>query len=237
MLMTMSGANNAAVRKPQHPPKMFSLGENSRVLGAGHLVLNALRALTMITLLVVMTASWAMVVLSILKRNFDLFDTFSHFFLFGIAIVLFLSELNLKFFRGWYARNWPVLTPEHSLAWLGLAMIIIGCQVLGDLVKPAYDPDTIGYAFWRCIVAAGILSLTFGVFNIVASIVFRVPERHITARRIRSHGSLAPHNASSSGKSIDDGFSQDFGPAASSTHRDNFSARSYFKEVEVDGRE
>lgn len=204
---------------------MFSLGENSRVLGAGHLVLNALRALTLIGLGVVMTAHWAMIILSIMKGHFDFFDFITHFFVFLIAILLFISELNLRFFASWYERNWPVLSPEHSLAWLGGALVVIGCQIMGDLVKPAYNIDTIGLAFWRVIVAAGILSLTFGFFNIIASIVFRVPERQITARGIRSQGSLAPQSISS--KSIDDGFSQDY----SSAHRDNFSARGYFKEM------
>ncbi|KAL2264136.1 hypothetical protein VTK26DRAFT_1657 [Humicola hyalothermophila] len=222
---------------------MFGLGENSRFLGIGHMALNFMRALTMITLAVVMTACWAMIVLSIIENNFDFFDTATHFFVFCITVVLFLSELNLKFFRNWFARNWPVLGPDHSLAWLGLAMIIIGCQMLGDLVKPAYESDTIGLAFWRCIVAAGILSLTFGVFNIILSIFFRIPERQITVRGIRSYGSLAAthgHHPGSSGvaKSIDDAFSQDFGVGGShrtaSTHRDNFSARSYFKDVDAD---
>lgn len=202
---------------------MFSLGENSKVLGAGHLILNALRALTMIGLTAVMTASWAMIVLSIIKGHFDFFDTISHFFVFLISAFLFVSELSLKYFRGWYARNWPVLSPEHSLAWLGVAQIVIGCQVLGDLVKPAYTIGTIGLAFWRVIVAAGILALTFGFFNIIASVIFRVPEQRITARQIRSHGSLAPQ---ASAKGIDDVFSRDF-----PSHRDKFSGPGYFKEA------
>ncbi|KAK4135572.1 hypothetical protein BT67DRAFT_433056 [Trichocladium antarcticum] len=209
---------------------MFSLGENSRVLGAGHLILNVLRALTLVGLAIVMTAHWAMIILSIMKGHFDFFDFITHFFVFLIAILLFVSELNLRWFASWYERNWPVLCPGHSFAWLGVALVIIGCQILGDLVKPAYSTETIGLAFWRVIVAAGILSLTFGFFNIIASIVFRVPERDITARQIRSQGSLASQSASGS-KSIDDSFSQDY----SSAHRDNFSARGYFKEMDAEG--
>ncbi|EGS23180.1 uncharacterized protein CTHT_0008430 [Thermochaetoides thermophila DSM 1495] len=207
---------------------MFSIGQNSKVLGAGHLVLNILRALTMIGLLIVMAAVWAMIVLSILKGHFDFFDTISHVFIFFTSIFLFVSELNLRIFRGWFERNWPVLSQYHSLAWLGIAQIVIGCAVLGDLVKPGYSQETIGLAFWRAIVAAGILSLTFGWFNIFASIIFRIPESNITARMIRSEGSLAPQRAAN--KTIEDVLPHEYPPSLS--HRDHFfpPPPTYFKQ-------
>ncbi|KAL2019455.1 hypothetical protein VTK56DRAFT_9660 [Thermocarpiscus australiensis] len=210
---------------------MFNAAKSSKVLGAGHLILNALRALTLIGLAVVMTASWAMIALSGINHRFDFFDSITHFFVFTIAIFLFLSEINLKFFRGWYMKNWPVLGPEHSLAWLGMALVIMGCDIMADLVKPAYSIDTIGLAWWRVILAAGILSLTFGFFNILASIIFRDPERRITARRIRSDGSLA---AQTDSKSFHDGYLSDY---SSSHHRDNYSQRSFSKEAAAEEEE
>ncbi|KAK3321044.1 hypothetical protein B0T19DRAFT_256601 [Cercophora scortea] len=191
---------------------MFNLGENSKVRGSGHLILNALRAFTIIGLVVVMAASWAMIILSGLTGNFSFFDTASHFFVFGIAVFLVISELGLL--KKYYEKNWPVLSQSHSLAWLGFALVIMGCQVMGDLIKPAYTIDNLGLAMWRLVMAAGILSITHGVFNLVASVIFRDGTNGITARHIRADGNLAaPVNKGS--------FYDDYPQAYS--HRDNYS--------------
>lgn len=168
---------------------MFNLGANSKVRGSGHLVLNGLRALTLIGLGTVMVACWAMIVMSGITRHFDFFDTISHFFIFGISVFLIISEVN--FFKAYFENNWPVLSPTHSLAWLGLALVIIGCSIMGDLVKPAYSQENLGLPIWRLVIASAILSIAFGVFNLVASVIFRDGKNRITARMIRSDGNLA----------------------------------------------
>ena len=210
----------ATNRNPSTPIchlEMFNLGANSKVRGSGHLVLNALRALTIIGLGTVMVACWAMIVLSGITRRFDFFDTISHFFVFGISVFLVISEVNL--FKNYFESNWPVLSPSHSLAWLGLALVIIGCQIMGDLVKPAYSQENLGLPVWRLIISSAILSITFGVFNMAASVIFRDGKQGITARRIRSDGNLAtpvykdtPYDVSSY--------------ASYPTHRDDYSQRS-----------
>jgi len=168
---------------------MFDLGANSKVRGSGHLVLNALRALTIIGLGTVMVACWAMIVMSGITRHFDFFDTISHFFVFGIAIFLTISEVNL--FTAYFVNNWPVLSPTHSLAWLGLALVIIGCSIMGDLVKPAYSQENLGLPIWRLVIASAILSITFGISNMLLSVIFRDGKNRITARQIRTDGNLA----------------------------------------------
>ncbi|KXX75995.1 hypothetical protein MMYC01_206923 [Madurella mycetomatis] len=204
---------------------MFNFATNPKVMGSGHLALNALRVLTLITLGVMMASSWIMIAFSGINHHFQFFDAATHFFVFAICVVLVLSELNLKFTRNWFEINWPGLSPGHSLVWLGAVLIVIGCQIMGDLVKPAYTIETIGLTFWRVILAAGILSITFGFFNIIASIIYRDSSRGIYARGIRSDGSLAQPTLNS--KNFYDGY-----PATdySSSHRDNFSQRSYSKE-------
>jgi len=168
---------------------MFNLGANSKVRGSGHLVLNGLRALTLIGLGTVMVACWAMIVMSGITRQFNFFDTISHFFVFGIAVFLSITEVNL--FKAYFENNWPVLSPSHSLAWLGLALVIIGCSIMGDLVKPAYSQENLGLPMWRLVLASGILSIAFGVFNMLVSVIFRDGKNRITARMIRSDGNLA----------------------------------------------
>ncbi|TDZ65965.1 hypothetical protein CTRI78_v003333 [Colletotrichum trifolii] len=167
---------------------MFNLSENSRLRGSGHMLLNVLRSFNVIGLLAVCASTWVMIVMSILKHHFAFFDSASHFFTFCIAIFLMFSELNL--FRGYFERNWPVLSCEHGLSWLGISMVVMGCQVLGNITEDTYSQETIGLPLWRLILASGILVITFGFFNIICSIVFR-DGSGINARNIRSDGTLA----------------------------------------------
>ncbi|KAJ9165197.1 hypothetical protein NKR19_g566 [Coniochaeta hoffmannii] len=168
---------------------MFNLGRNSKVRGSGHLILNVLRALTIIGLVAIMGSSWAMIVLSGLTGKFFFFDTISHFFVFLFAVFLTITEVNL--FQRYFSDNWPVFSVSHSLAWLGVLMIVLGCQVLGNLDKDKYSRENLTLPIWRLVLASGILAITFGFINIVASIIFRDGNQGITARHIRKDGSLA----------------------------------------------
>ncbi|KAB5582686.1 hypothetical protein GE09DRAFT_278277 [Coniochaeta sp. 2T2.1] len=168
---------------------MFNLGQNPKVRGSGHLILNALRAFNIIALAAMMVSSWAMIVISGMTGHFSFFDTASHFFVFLFAVFLTITELNL--FKGYFNNNWPVFTIEHSLAWLGVFMIMLGCQVLGNLDKDKYSQENLSLAIWRLVLASGILAIAFGFFNIIASIIFRDGSQGITARHIRKDGSLA----------------------------------------------
>lgn len=168
---------------------MFNLGQNSKVRGSGHLILNALRALTIIGLVALMVSSWAMIVLSGLTGQFYFFDTIAHFFVFLFAVFLTITELNL--FQRYFRDNWPVFSVSHSLAWLGVFMVMLGCQVLGKLDKDKYSQKNLTLPIWRLVLASGILAIAFGFFNLIASIIFRDGSQGITARHIRKDGSLA----------------------------------------------
>ncbi|KAK4175428.1 hypothetical protein QBC36DRAFT_189935 [Triangularia setosa] len=168
---------------------MLNLATSPKLRGSGHLILHALRACTLVALVVVMVSCWAMIVLSGITGHFQFFDVISHFFVFAISVVLLISEVGL--FKPWFRNNFPILGPDHSLGWLGLALLVTGCSIMADLVKPAYSIDNLGLAIWRLVLSSGILAITFGVFNMVASVVFRDGENGITARNIRSNGSLA----------------------------------------------
>jgi hypothetical protein len=195
---------------------MFNLGANPKVRGAGHILLQTLRPFTIIGLLSLMTSSWVMIVLSGLTGHFSFFDTMTHIFVSAIAACLVVSEVADMFsgLQRYFERNWPVLSPSHSLAWLGMAMVMLGCQVLGCLDKDAFSQNNLGMPLWRFVLASGILALTFGAANIVASIVFRDGNNGITARQIRTDGNLATPPASKA--DYFDSYSQ----------RDNFSQHS-----------
>ncbi|CAI4217285.1 unnamed protein product [Parascedosporium putredinis] len=176
------------------PSKMFNA---SAIRGLGHLILNIIRACNIITLLSVAVVAWIMIVMTGIRDQFFFFDAASHFFTSCIAIVLIISEVNL--FRPYFARHWPVLSDLHGFTWLGMAMIVMGCHVLGNLNKSATSPENVGAPIHRLILATGILALTFGVANIAASFLFSDRKNNINARMIRNDGNLAA-STSSNGK-------------------------------------
>ncbi|KAK4121796.1 hypothetical protein N657DRAFT_647287 [Parathielavia appendiculata] len=234
-------ANKKAVKKTKQvrkPPSMFILGQNSKLLGVGHVLLNVIRALNLIGLAAVMMASMVMPILSGRTNHFYFFDMATHIFVFLFATILFVSELPLprRWLMRWFEGTWPVLGPNHSLAWLGVGMIFIGFQILGDLWKPAYVVETIGLEWWRAIVAASILSVTFGFFNIIASIIFRTETETgmvVTVRQIRHYGSLAVSKATK--KSMDMEQERSLKSDYSPEHRDNWPAHTWSKVEEAVG--
>lgn len=81
-------------------------------------------------------------------------------------VFLVVSECSL--FRGYFARNWPLLSPSHGFVTLGVAMIVLGLNMLGNMNKEATSKESLGLPFWRLLVASGILALIIGTFNIIA---------------------------------------------------------------------
>lgn len=171
--------------------KMFNLGAKAGVRGFGHIFLQILRILTIVALLAIMASNWAMIIMSGLINRFAFFDTVSHIFASAISAALIISELDMvRMVRRYFEKNWAVFSPSHSLAWLGLAMVMLGCQVISDQGKDAYSAENLGLPLWRLVLASGILAVTFGFANMLSSVIFRDGKHGITARQIRSDGNL-----------------------------------------------
>lgn len=168
---------------------MFDFAQNTALAGSGHIFLNVLRAFTIISLVCISISFWTMVVMTGINHSFFFFDAMSHIFASSIAIFLIISEVGL--FRDFFERNWPVFSTRRGLTWLGCALTVLACHVLGELNRPQLSQVAIGMDLWRMLVASGILGLIFGVINIIASLVFRDSDHNINARNIRSDGSLA----------------------------------------------
>jgi glucan phosphoethanolaminetransferase (alkaline phosphatase superfamily) len=83
-----------------------------------------------------------------------------------MGIFLIVSEVNL--FRSYFARHWPMLSVESGFVFLGLTMIVLGFNILGNLNKNATSQESLGLPMWRIVIASGILSSLMGFFNIVA---------------------------------------------------------------------
>ncbi|KAK7416377.1 hypothetical protein QQZ08_012034 [Neonectria magnoliae] len=159
------------------------------IRGPGMIILQVLRAITLITLVTASVACWTLIIKIDTSNGFFFFDAASLFFTSTISVLLAVSELPIA--KSYFRRTWPVLSDESGLTWLGFAMTLIGCNILGKLNQPANASDEIGLPFWRLVLAAGVLAITFGIFNIVCSFVFSDSANGISARIVRSEGSLA----------------------------------------------
>jgi hypothetical protein len=109
--------------------------------------------------------------------------------------IVFLLASEFSLFRGFYARNWPLLSPAHGFVTLALAMVVLGINMLGNLNKEALSQESLGLAFWRVVISAGIIIFIMGWINLVASYVFRDRSQGVTARQVRAHGAVAVHKS------------------------------------------
>jgi len=107
----------------------------------------------------------------------------------SISIFLIVSELNI--FSGYFKRNWPLVGPDAGFVTLGVTMIILGVSILGNLNKEATSQESLGLAFWRIVIASGVIVIVVGAANIVLSYVFREKRSGVTARHVRAHGAVA----------------------------------------------
>ncbi|GAB7355037.1 hypothetical protein MBLNU459_g5637t1 [Dothideomycetes sp. NU459] len=164
--------------------------------GPGYIILNAIRVMNIIGFLAVVAASVVMLVKTSTASKFFFFDAVSHAITAITSMFLLISELSL--FRSYFARNWPLLSPVHGFVTLGFAMIVLGLNVLGNLNKPATSQQSLGLAAWRIVIGSGIVVLVLGVFNLIASYVFRDSRQGITARQVRAQGAVAVHKSMSS---------------------------------------
>ena len=170
---------------------VFSIKKS--LAGPGYIILNIVRALNIISLTAVITASIVMLVKTFIVSQFYFFDGCSHVITASISIFLVISECGL--FRGYFARNWPLLSHSSGFITLGLLMLMTGVSVLGNLNKEATSEKNLGKSFWQIVIAAGILVFIMGIINIVCSYLFRTKSVGVTARMVRAYGAVAPQKA------------------------------------------
>lgn len=60
---------------------------------------------------------------------------------------------------------------------LGVTMILLGNAILGNLNKEATSQESLGLAFWRIVIASGIVVIVMGFVNILSV------SRHVHATR------------------------------------------------------
>lgn len=82
---------------------------------------------------------------------------------------------ELPILRDYFNRNWPLFGDEAGFLGLALAMMILGVAVLGNLNTEAMSQKSLGLAFWRIVISAGILAMVMSVMNILAVIILPIP--------------------------------------------------------------
>jgi hypothetical protein len=151
--------------------------------GAGYVVLNVIRVLNIISLLAVITASSVMLVKTFIVSKFFFFDACNHV----ISVIIsgaqkpkslpasltdrhsvFLIITELPLFKSYFARNWPLFSHKSGFVMLGAAMLLLGNDILGNLNKQATSQKSLGLAFWRIVIAAGIVVIIMGTINLFA---------------------------------------------------------------------
>ncbi|KAM3483065.1 hypothetical protein MY8738_003509 [Beauveria namnaoensis] len=160
--------------------------------GAGYFVLQILRVCTVITLLAAAAGCWVLIIQVAKYKSYFVFQCMSLFFTSMGCLFLIIAEFPvIKFVRSFYRDSWPVLSDSHGVGWMGAAIIIIGCHVLGTLNEQGYDTDAFSGHFSKLVLSSGILCILFGALNIICALIWRDAKQGITSRDIRTHGSLA----------------------------------------------
>lgn len=162
---------------------------SKKLAGPGFIILNVIRAMNIIALLAVVAASVIMIIKTFTVSKFYFFDGATHAITVLASLFLVISEGSV--FKGWFSRNWPVLSLEHGFNFLGLSMIVLGIDILGNLNKQATSQQSLGLPFWRMVISSGIVILVMGIVNIATTYIFRDPCLGVTARQIRAKGAVA----------------------------------------------
>jgi hypothetical protein len=79
---------------------------------------------------------------------------------------------------------------------LGAAMLLLGNNVLGNLNKQATSQKSLGLAFWRIVIAAGIVVIIMGTINLFAvSIALSLDNKASLLKCTRATSSVIPRSA------------------------------------------
>jgi hypothetical protein len=160
--------------------------------GAGMIVLQVLRAFSVIALASALVSCWVLILNIETKRDWFPFEGASLFFLSCLPIFLIISEFPaIRFVKNYFRKAWPAVCPEAGLGWFGTGMVVLGCNLLGKLNQAAFDTKHMGESFRQLVLAAGILNLIFGVINIICNFIWSDRKNKISAKDVRSKGSLA----------------------------------------------
>ncbi|KAI1132163.1 hypothetical protein F5Y10DRAFT_6542 [Nemania abortiva] len=185
---------------------------NSGFQGHAYIILQVIRFCNVAVLLAVMVASVLMLIFAKLPNGFQFFADIVHALVFFFAGLLIFTEIGLwGKGQAFVARAWPMLGPDRGFTGLGAIMILIGCHLLGGLNSGLYSEAGVPSQIPQVIIGAGIVTITFGFTNVIASLLFK--NEQVRAREVRQAGATTR----------DVNFNDNYSSRANSTRKPNIS--------------
>ncbi|GAP83813.2 putative SWI SNF complex subunit SMARCC2 [Rosellinia necatrix] len=171
---------------------MFGKNSSSGFQGHAYIILQVIRFCNVAVLLAVMVASVLMLIFAKLPNGFQFFADIVHALVFFFAALLIYTEIGVwATGQEFVARAWPMLGPDRGFTGLGAIMAVIGCHLLGGLNSGTYTAGGVPSQIPQVIIGVGIVTITFGFTNIIASLVFKSNE--VRARVVRQAGATVPN--------------------------------------------
>ncbi|KAI0147752.1 hypothetical protein GGR57DRAFT_244115 [Xylariaceae sp. FL1272] len=186
----------------KRPIAMLGIKSNSDFQGHAYIVLQVMRFCNVAVLLAVEAATVLMLIFAKLPNGYQFFADAVHALVFAFAGLLIFTEIGfwdkgLKFIESAY----PMLGEDRGFTGLGAIMALIGCHLLGELAHSTYTNDSVPPQVPQVILGVGIVTLAFGIFNIIASFLFRNKEGNTKARKVRADGAISRGGSSASSNS------------------------------------
>ncbi|KAI1633945.1 hypothetical protein F4809DRAFT_652241 [Biscogniauxia mediterranea] len=169
---------------------MFGKKSESGFQGHAYIILQVIRCCNVAVLLAAMVACALMMIFAKMPNGYQFFGDVSLAFVLVVAGVLAYAEVGIGPGQELIAKTWPVLGPHRGFSWLGISIFLIGCHLLGALSDDTYTNDSVPSQVAQVIMGAGIISLAFGVINVLASFAFRNRQSGVRAREIRNNGAI-----------------------------------------------
>ncbi|KAI1781141.1 hypothetical protein F4818DRAFT_29962 [Hypoxylon cercidicola] len=167
---------------------MFGRKTQSGFQGGAFIVLQVIRGCNIAVLAAVMAVSVIMMVFAKMPNAFQFFNDVSLAFVVLVAGVLLWTEIPVSKGKKFITNNWPAFGENRGFTWLGIAMILIGCHHLGALSNSTYNNKDVPFQVWQAIMGSGIISIAFGITNIITSFLFSNRAHGVSAREIRRDG-------------------------------------------------
>ena len=77
-----------------------------------------------------------------------------------------MSEVSVC--QSYFDKRWPLLGSKSSLVTIGIAEVIVGFFLLGNLNETAASKQNLGYSFNTLLTSAGVIVSFIGVVNFAA---------------------------------------------------------------------
>ncbi|KAI1388752.1 uncharacterized protein F4822DRAFT_429368 [Hypoxylon trugodes] len=167
---------------------MLGVKSQSGFQGSAFIILQVIRCCNIAVLLAIIFVSGVMMYFAKMPNGFQFFNDVSLAFVIGISGLLLWTELPIEFGKEMIGRNWPVISEARGFTWLGISMILMGSHHLGALSNDTYNNKDVPFQVWQAILGTGIISIAFGVTNIISSLIFSNKKDGVHAREVRNKG-------------------------------------------------